>query len=149
MKHILSLLAILALAITASAELKIISTEHRETVDFKRFSEYFSGKENQGRYTIFRSDTTQRTGFYISLETKKKADLENVSTIRLQYVRSSTQEVETQNFSASTINRKRLLVGLTESDWQEPNSRPVAWKIELLDSTNKTLNSAQSFLWSE
>ncbi len=149
MKAILLLFALLTLAANASAELKIISTEHHETAAFKRFSEYFSGKENPGRYAIFRSIPEQRTGFYVSIEAKSKEQLINVSIVRLRYVRPNTQEIETHAFPAGEINRKRLLVGLTENEWKKPNSRPVAWKIELLDSDEQVIDSIQSFLWSE
>lgn len=132
-----------------SAELTIISTEHRDADSFKRFSEYLTGKASDGRYSVFRSDSSSRDGFYVSLQASDKSLLNKVSTVRIQFVPPSTQKITTLEFSAEKLKKKRILVGLTDPNWLDPSSRPVAWKIDLLDSNQNVVESAQSFLWSE
>lgn len=149
MKRFLSLIALLALAASAQAELTIISTEHRDADSFKRVSEYLTGKPSDGRYNTFRSDESSRDGFYVSLLASDKSTLSSVSKIRLQFVRTGTQEISIFETPASSLAKKRILVGLTGSEWLDKDSRPVAWKIDLLDASGASLESTQSFLWSE
>lgn len=140
---------LVSMAFPLQAELTIVSAEHRDADSFKRFSEYLTGKHSDGRYSVFRSDSDSRDGFYVSLRADDKATLKQVSTVRLQFVPPSTQLITTIDFPADEFKKKRILVGLTGSDWLEENSRPVAWRIDLLDASQSVLESAQSFLWSE
>ncbi len=142
-------IASLALLASARAELTVVSAEHREAAFFKRFSEYFTGKENQGRYTIFRSDPSRRDGFYISLIAEKGSPLEDVTSVRIRFVRPASQDIDTIELPVESIEKRRLLFGLTETEWADKGIRPVAWHVALLDQRGTTLDSAQSFLWSE
>lgn len=149
MKSFLSFLVLLAITATAHAELTIISAEHREADSFKRVSEYLTGKHSDGRYAVYRSDSTSRDGFYVSLLASDKATLPEVSKVRVQFVRKGTQEIDSFEAPADALKKKRILVGFTGSEWENNNSHPVAWKIDLLNSSGASLESAQSFLWSE
>lgn len=150
MHHITAaLIALTLLVATAHAELTIISTEHRDSDSFKRVSEYLTGKPSDGRYAIYRSDTSSRDGFYISLLADDRDTLANVSKVRVQFVRIGTQEIDTFELPAGSLKKKRILVGFTGPEWQDTQSHPVAWRIDLLNAAGTSLESAQSFLWSE
>lgn len=150
MKRIL-LLLIAATAVTgaALAELEIVSTERRDAESFKRLSEYFTGKEDPGRYAIFRTEPEARKGFYISLAAPDKSVLANVANVRLSFVRAGTQEIVSREMPTQDLKKRRILVGLTGEEWQSEDALPAAWKVELLDPTGATLESAESFLWAE
>ncbi|EDY83414.1 hypothetical protein VDG1235_3041 [Verrucomicrobiia bacterium DG1235] len=148
-RYLTPFFALLALAATARAELTVISAEHRDANSFKRVSEYLTGKHSDGRYAIFRSDNSRRDGFYVSLLAKDKDTLPSVSSVRIQFVRPGTQEITSFETTTGKLAKKRILVGLTETEWLDEDSHPVAWKIDLLDSSGNTLESAKSFLWSE
>ncbi|MBK1879417.1 hypothetical protein [Pelagicoccus mobilis] len=149
MKTLFTLIALLLFAASANAELTIISTNHRDADSFKRFSEFFTGKHSDGRYSVFRSDETSRDGFYVSLLAKDKSILPKVSEVKVQYVKSGSQDIHSFTLPVIELNKKRILVGFTGGEWESGDSHPVAWKIELLDSSSKPIDSAQSFLWSE
>lgn len=143
----LALALFILIAAPLRAELTIISAEHRDADSFKRVSEYLTGKPSDGRYAVFRSEASDRNGFYVSLLASDKNSLKGVTNVQLQYVPPGTQEVTTVNLPADNIDKKRLLVGLTGSPWSDPKTIPVAWKISLLDSSGNTIETAQSFLW--
>ncbi len=149
MKHIFALLALLTLAASAHAELTIVSTKHRDAGSFKRVAEFLTGKHSDGRYAVYRSDASSRDGFYISLLASDRSTLAQVAKVRVQFVRSGTQETDSFEAPVDSLKKKRILVGLTGSEWQESGNHPVAWKIDLLDAAGTSLDSAQSFLWSE
>ena len=149
MKSILSLLFALTIANLVHAELTIISTEHRDEDSFKRFTEYLGGKPNDGRYSVLRSVPDSRNGFYISLKASDKEIISSTKSVTLSFVRPGTQEIEKKVFENVELRKKRILLGMTESDWSAENSRPVAWKIEFFDASRSLLDSARSFLWSE
>lgn len=149
MKPLLSLLALAFFAATVHAELSIVSSGHRDADSFKRLCEYLTGKQSDGRYEVFRSDESRRDGFYVSLYLPDRATLDRVSTVMVHYVRPGTQEVESAETAAGALQKKRLLIGLTEPEWDSEDSRPVAWKIELADASGAILESAESFLWAE
>ena len=53
-----------------------------------------------------------------------------------------------QVWEDGSIEKRRLMIGLTEAEWDDPDSRPVAWKIELLDEIEQTLGlTAVPFNW--
>lgn len=149
MKNVLSFFLLLAIAASARAELTIISTEHRDADSFKRVSEYLTGKNSDGRYTVYRSDESTRDGFYISLLADKRSSISSVETVKVKFVRAGTQEVDTFEIPAGTVKKKRILVGFTGSEWANKKALPVAWKVEFLSGSGSIIESSQSFLWSE
>lgn len=149
MRHLKTVLILLALAATARAELTVVSAEHRDADSFKRVSEYLTGKHSDGRYAVFRSDDSSRDGFYISLLADDRTTLARAEKLRVRFVRKGTQEIDSFQLPAKDLKKKRILVGFTGSEWEESSNHPVAWKIELLDASDTTLETAQSFLWSE
>jgi len=146
MKSILLLIAALyGVSLAQSAE--ILYSKHRDEDSFKRISEHLTGKENPGRYAILRTDPAQRDGYYVALKLENSDPMDRIASLRIQYVRPGSIEIESQTISIDSIRKKRILVGLTDSDWSQPSIVPTAWKIEFFDAQSKSLFHSQSFLW--
>ena len=145
-----TLLALITASITTSIaySAEIIFSDRRDDDSFKRISEHFGGKENSGRYAIARTDPNQRDGYYVALKLDAAERPKETASIRIQYVRPASQDVETQSIPVETISKRRVLVGLTDGIWASSEAIPTAWKIDFLDSQGQTLVSSQSFLWS-
>jgi hypothetical protein len=43
--------------------------------------------------------------------------------------------------------RHVTLAGLTGADWPQPEARPVAWRLRVLNGAGQELAAEQSFLW--
>jgi hypothetical protein len=136
-----------ALATTMAHSAEILYSDYREDDSFKRISEHLSGKENKGRYQIFRTDSESRDGYYVALKLDRQDGGERVESIRIQYVESGTLEIEVRELAAEPIRKERILVGLTHGTWSTTNKTPTAWKLEFLDESGTALFAFQSFLW--
>ena len=146
MKTILTLI-FLAIANSSAHSAEILYSDYRDADSFKRISEHLSGKENKGRYQVFRTDPNNRNGYYVALKLDKQDSGDRVSSIRIQYVQAGTLEAVTRDLAAESIRKERILVGLTHDAWSETNKLPTAWKLDFLDESGTILFSSQSFLW--
>ena len=146
MRSILLFTAFLFCGSLAQA-VEILYSKHRDDDSFKRISEHFTGKENAGRYALFRTDATQRDGYYVALKREDSDPMDRVASLRIQYVRPGSMEIESQTLSTGSIQKKRILVGLTDSHWSQSSTIPTAWKIDFIDAQGKSLFHSQSFLW--
>ncbi len=143
---------LLSMALTASVSLShaadIIFSGRRDDESFKRVSEYFDAKENPGRYTIIRTDPSQRNGYYVILKLNSEDQPKKSASARIQFVKPGTLEIESQTIAVEPIKKNRVIIGLTDGIWASSRTLPTAWKIEFLDANGSVLSSAQSFLWS-
>jgi hypothetical protein len=146
MKSILLILFSITLASIAGAA-EILYSKHQDENEFKRISEHFSGKENPGRYSIVRSDPSQRNGYYVALKLEDSDQADKIVSLRIQFVKPGSMEIQSQTLSTESVQKKRILVGLTDGDWVQENKIPTAWKIDFLDGQGKSLFHSQSFLW--
>ncbi len=128
--------------------IEVVYSKYRTADSFKRISEHLSGKENPGRYTIARSVDSRRDGHYVSLRIENSDTPESYHSIKAYYVKPGTTKVETRSMPLEGKVRRNLLIGLTDEFWADQDNMPVAWKIEILDSTGKVVGQAESFLWS-
>lgn len=136
------------LACSSASALEVVLSEHRDTHSFQRISEFFTGGENPGRYTIARTDPERRDGFYVGVKASKEDPIEQYSSARISYIKPASQEIHSATIKISGPTKKRILVGLTEEEWADPTLRPQAWKIELLGEDGQPIDSIKSFLWS-
>lgn len=140
---------ILSLYIVGQAmALDVISSEHRDDKSFIRISEYMTGKENEGRYTVVRTDPNRRDGYYIALKVQDGATHLTYDAVRISHVKPGSMETHTQTVRIMSKLKKRMLIGFTDLEWEMNDSIPLAWKIELIDPAGKTVETAESFLWS-
>jgi hypothetical protein len=147
MKTLLSLIAF-SVAACFSQAADILYTKHQDQDSFKRISEHLTGKENPGRYTIIRSEPNQRNGYYVALKLGDTDQAEKAVSIRIQFVKPGSMKIVTRSLPSGSINKKRVLIGLTDGDWAQSSRIPTAWKIDFIDTQGHTLFSSQSFLWS-
>jgi len=147
MKISLALFASILLGLSVSAA-EIIFTERRDDDSFKRISEYLTGEENPGRYVIARTDPSQRNGYYVALKLSGADQPRKAESVRIQFVRPGTQDIEEKMIEVGPIKKQRLLVGLTDGTWGASDMVPLTWRIEILDTNESILSSSQSFLWS-
>jgi hypothetical protein len=130
----------------------------REAQDFKRISEYFTGRENQGGNLILRTDEAERSGMYFHVGLPLGMRFEDGTTAVLEYIHSDAPDVETRTFVLPEMPPgifAELLLGLTGKDWPKSTRKAkshhtrslVAWRITLKDSAGVILVLRQSFLW--
>ncbi len=144
----LILLSLFVCSSIAALSAEILYSDHRDTASFKRISEHLTGKENAGRYHIFRTDPDARDGYYVALKLADQDSGDRIRSIKFHFVSPGSLEVETQTLDAAPVRKQRLLVGLTHGTWSQSQRLPTAWKLDFLDGDGETLFSSQSFLWS-
>lgn len=127
-----------------------IRPKYRETASFKRISEFFTGKENPGRNIIFRTQPENRDGFYFAfrVEAPKGAKVPAGTVALLVYLPNATEPTEyTYDLEAQKKRWVPVMIGLTGSDWADPEANPVAWRLEYRTPTGEITAFANSFLW--
>ncbi len=120
--------------------------------DFRRISEYFTGRENTSGRLIERTDPQQRAGYYfiLSLEWHPHTTLSAGTQADLDYILKGDPQPRHAHFvfSAPTGTFHEILLGLTGTNWTDQNATMVAWKVALEDAAGAVLATQQSFLWS-
>ena len=146
---LISLLGLLDInANVSQSPLKIQIRFHPEN-DFVRLSEFFTGRENTGNFTILRSQK-RRSGlyFYVPLE-ESKIKVEKIHSFKLSIIDS--RNLTSRNFkfqmSRKGKRQKRILLGITGDDWDEKDDRLIAWEIKILGENDKDFQVAMSSLW--
>jgi hypothetical protein len=147
----LPFLALLSFSSLGLSETRIrsVSEAYWTAPDFSRIPEYFTGKEYQGNQVIVRTQDA-RAGLYFILELNEALEkLPKNCEVFVEVVRSDEPEAKLYKLSIpnETKGRKEVLLGITGEDWDSPKIKPVAWHIEIKDSTGKLIASKQSFLW--
>jgi hypothetical protein len=71
------------------------------------------------------------------------------SSVLIRVIRSDYPEAKLYKFEIprKTNKRSEVLLGITGNDWDSPEIKPLAWRIELQDKNGKLLVAKQSFLW--
>ncbi len=150
-KHCVLLISVILFCGTslASTELKDVQFRYYTSEQLTRLPEYFTGKEFTGSRMFCRS-SKDRTGLYFSFPLDKEfLTLPTDSIINLSIIRSSRKSIEEFIFKLPDERRgkKDLFLGLTGKDWPSDDARPIAWKIEILNSSKVLLFWKKSFLW--
>ena len=133
----------------ASTELKRVQFRYYTEIELIRLPEYFTGKEYTGTRLFCRS-CSEKKGLYFSFPINKElVSLSADSIIKLSIIRSGRKAVEefTFNFPIKREGKKNLFLGLTGKDWPSAEIKPIAWQIEILNSSNQLLFFKKSFLW--
>ena len=145
-RSIASILVISCLVSTASIE--YLEQRFYSEESFTRISEYFNGIEDSGNRTILRSDTTARTGHYVTFQLSSRYDIDH---FKLEVYEPGSPTVKEYIFKAdaATDLSRPIYLGLTGDKWLEKSNPPVAYKLSLIDSQGDILESASSFLWGD
>lgn len=131
------------------SEVRIVRTYFgwREAASFKRISEYFNGKENTGDEIVLRTHPDQRGGYYF-LVRLANGGAPVAARIVLHVVTPDTATPRVFTFNAALPGRVSVFdLGVTGDDWPGPKINAVAWRLDLIDETGRTLATEKSYLW--
>ena len=137
----------------AKPDLKIkeIMPRYIETEDFKRISEYMTGKENPGRRVIVRTNPRQRDGFYFILILDRNVrKLPPDAYVVGEFYTADSVDLKSHRFNLPSIlpGTRELFLGLTGEDWPQKDVLPSAWRFTIKNSREEVLARKQSYLWS-
>ena len=145
----LFLLTFLSFSFGAS-EARFVSIRYLDKQAFLRVSEYFDGKENTGNRLICRSKPEARAGLYLVL-TLKESTRKLPQNLMARWQVISPKAADPVEHRIAVPNErprgKDLFVGLTGTDWPDPEARPVAWKLTLETAGGEVAFERKSFLW--
>lgn len=123
----------------------------QQAEDYKRISEYFTGKEPVGNDVILRTDRAIREGLYFRIGLPSGKNAPEHARVRVEYLRSDEPRVRTEEFilptTASGGPFSEVRLGLTGAAWPKGKLRLVAWRVTLRDEAGRPLAQAQSYLW--
>ena len=122
-----------------------------EEEQFKRVSEYMTGKENPGKRVIMRTNPRQRNGYYFVLTLDRNVrQLPPDVYVEGEFYTSKSLDLKTHHFKFPSIlpSTRELFVGLTGDDWPEKDAIPAAWRFTIKNSQEVILAQEQSYLWS-
>lgn len=123
-------------------------TRFYEDGEIRPIRQYFGASLiGQGFRTVIASQPEQPRGQYFLAKLEQAAS-GNVASARLTiYPSVGKDPVEFVLDLKGKSLRKWLYLGLTGSDWPNPEIQPMAWKIELLGSGGELVSEWKSFLW--
>jgi len=127
-----------------------VRSEYRIDASFKRIFEFFTGKEYVGKQLVLRTQPDNRNGFYFSfrIESDGKTTLPEGSVALFVYSPGTYEPTEyVFDFEAQPRRKAEVIIGLTGTDWMNPETRPVAWRLEFRDATGQPIGFKESFLW--
>lgn len=134
-----------------SVEIEEIKPRYMEEEQFKRISEYLSGKEHTGDRVIIRSTPEVRDGYYFTLILDEKVRKLPKGTIIVgEFFTPGSVEKQTHEFVVPNKRpkTKEIFVGLTGEDWPQRGGTPAAWRFTIKDPNGAVLGEEQSYLWS-
>ena len=143
---VLGLFLLLAGAARGS-ELEILRHRHLDAAFFTRISEYLGGPENTSGRVILRSQPDARAGYYFSLRPPGDFAPPENATWRLEVYGPMAPEPIDRSFPAAPTGPAPVYLGLTGSDWPDPEGVPAAWRVSLIDADGAVLASEASRLW--
>ena len=134
-----------------SITIEEIKPRYIEEEQFKRVSEYMTGKEYTGDRVILRSDHSERSGYYFTLilnEDLRDLPKGTVVTGEFYTKKSTDKQVHEFTLPNKRASTNEIFIGLTGEDWPEDGGVPAAWRFIIKDANGKTLGEKQSYLWS-
>lgn len=132
-------------------ELVRVWPQYRDAGSFKRISEYFTNRENPGKFQLRRSEPQQRSGYYFLARVRHpQVSLQGAKFILQVVMPDDPAPKPAFTFPADTGPGEQVfLIGLTGKDWPGKRVHPVAWRLDLVAADGHPLAWAQSFLWSK
>lgn len=121
----------------------------QEAEDYKRISEYFTGKERTGGDVVLRTERAVREGLYFRIGLPWGEKAPEYARVQVEYLRSDEPRVRTEEFVLSSSGGpfSEVRLGLTGTAWPEKRLRLVAWRVTLRDEAGRPLAQTQSYLW--
>ena len=134
-----------------SVEIEEIKPRYIETEQFKRISEYMTGKEYVGDRVILRTQPKHRAGYYFTLVLDKDVRRLPKGTVVVgEFYTPMSVEKQTHEFTlpSQRASTEEIFVGLTGKDWPQKGGVPAAWRFTIKDANGAVLGQKQSYLWS-
>ena len=141
------LFLVTAAACQAAPEFVHIWPEYHQLEYFERLGEFFGGQEQHPGRTILRSKPEERAGFYFLIRVKSAAEIPQGASWRLEIVRPGSPKTETRTFPIPSPILAVTELGITGSEWPDPKTAPIAWRVSLLDASGAILITRASRLW--
>ena len=135
----------------SSVEIEEIKPRYVEDEQFKRISEYMTGKEYVGDRVILRTQPKHRAGYYFTLVLDKNVRRLPKGTVVVgEFYTPMSVEKQTHEFTlpSKRARTEEIFVGLTGKDWPQKRGVPAAWRFTIKDPNGAMLGQKQSYLWS-
>lgn len=117
--------------------------------DFKRISEYFTDRENQGDNLILRTNSKKRAGAYLTIGLENGARVPAGTTIELFYCVPAKSGYFQQTWKTErdfvALPEREILLGVTDHG----NALPNAWRFVITAPDGTIIAARSSFLWGE
>jgi hypothetical protein len=116
---------------------------------FSRISEYFTGRENQGRRIILRTDPEQRGGLYFIIRfSDSMKNLPRGLNLSLDYYAAGSGKLNHCGYEMPYPLKptNKVFAGITSSDTIKLGI-PIAWRIQLLTQDGSIYSELKSYLW--
>ena len=137
--------------VVTSVEIEEIKPRYIETEQFKRISEYLTGKEHIGDRVILRTQSEHREGYYFILVLDNDVRrLPNGTVVVGEFYTSQSLEKQIHEFTlpSQRASTDEIFIGLTGEDWPKKDGVPAAWRFTIKDANGVVLGEKQSYLWS-
>ena len=134
-----------------SVEIEEIEPRYIETEQFKRISEYMTGREHVGDRVILRTQPEYRAGYYFILVLDNNVRrLPNGTVVIGEFYAPHSLGKHTHEFTlpSQRASTDEIFIGLTGEDWPEKDGVPAAWRFTIKDANGAVLGEQQSYLWS-
>ncbi|MBE2214747.1 MAG: hypothetical protein IAE82_12820 [Opitutaceae bacterium] len=138
-------------ALAAPVEIVRVWTDYRLGKDYIRLAEIISGRQFTGGSTEHRTQPDSGDGYFFTVRVDRASDYRlQTYTLRLHVIAPDTVGPQTFEFPIPSSKKRgiRLELGITGADWPyEARQQPLAWKIEVVDSSGAVVAEQKSFLW--
>lgn len=137
-------------ALAAPVEIERVWTDYRLAKDYVRLSEILSGRTFTGGLTEHRTQPDSGDGYFFTVRVDRARALrQQTFSLRLSVIPPDASETRVFTFPVPASKKRgvRLELGLTGSDWPYGEVQPLAWHIEVLDSSGTVVAEEKSFLW--
>lgn len=137
---------------TTQVEIVRLWTSFRDAASFTRLGQLPKIDDEPGDAIVLRSQAESRDGFYFTIRLRatgeKSATLAD-GQIVLHVVAPDAAQPKTFTFpfTAGGERSVQLLIGLTGADWTFGETMPLAWKLEIADTSGNIVGGQESFLW--
>ncbi len=131
-------------------QIDYIKSRHVEAETFKRISEYFDGKENQGDRIVLRTDPSVREGWYLILMLDADADEYPEGTrigMKVILPDQKGEVVKATSLPNPIPDASEIWIGLTGKDEPANGKPPVAWMVVIYSPQGKVYTAYKSYLW--
>lgn len=147
--HLL-LMFLVGASATNAAAIKKVTTKYQNADDFKTLSSYFTDGDNIGPRIIEKSQANSWDGLYFIVEFEDRPEtFPNKYSVLLEVITPFSPQPRSYVYPLSATDKFtwEIYLGITGSDWPNPDAQPLAWKITISDIESTVISEKQSYLW--